>query len=237
MKKNNVRIFKLALVNVFTITRLLGAIALPFVYIIKGIDLCSIWTLILYLTDAIDGFLARRFKVSTFFGSAIDGLSDKLLNTVSFILLSLTYNIMLFPLLIEIFILIVLYNTYRQGGNIKSSIIGKIKTIVLDFCVISSFTLLGLPQLKSSEIIILILIENTNYYMFILGIITSIFGFITLVDYIIKNIITRKNPNRILIKELPKNRKTFNELINDAFSTKYYLEHRNEPIMRQFYKT
>ena len=236
MRKSGIRILKLATVNAFTIARLMGAIALPFIYNYKDIPTCALWTICLFLTDAVDGFLARKLKISTFFGCAMDALSDKLLNTISFVLLGITYNIMILPLFMELCILAIIYNTYRQGGNIKSSIIGKIKTVILDFCVIASFLLLGLPKFNITNKNIYSLITNTDKYIFILGVITTIACFIAILDYSKKNYLVRKNPNRIKIKELPKNRKSFNEILNDAFNTEYYLLHKDEPIMRQFYK-
>ena len=39
----------------------------------------------------------------------------------------------------ELFVMLVNYSFYRVGGNVKSSLIGKIKTVVLDVLVILSF--------------------------------------------------------------------------------------------------
>ena len=144
MKNKVIKNFMLVFVNVITLIRLFGAIALPFIYIKYDMNVVALISLILFLTDAIDGFLARTFKVSTFFGSAMDAFSDKALNTISFILLTLDYTIMLCPLILEMAILLINYQIYRFGGNVQSSITGKIKTIILDLFVILSFTILSL---------------------------------------------------------------------------------------------
>ena len=122
--------------------RLIGAFILPFIYFKHGVNYASIYIIILFLSDAIDGFLARLLNASTFFGSSLDALSDKLLNAVSFIILGIEYNILLAPLTIEVAIMYTSYSTYRYGGNVKSSVTGKIKTIVLDIAVIFIFLLL-----------------------------------------------------------------------------------------------
>ena len=175
MKYSVLKIVELVIVNVITMTRLVGAIILPFIYVKYGASICAIWTIVLFATDAIDGFLARTFKISTFFGSAMDGISDKLLNAISFIILGIQYNIMIPPLILELAIMSTLYSTYRFGGNIQSSKTGKIKTIILDVCVILSFTLMSLPALNIDNAIVNHLIHYTNTYIIFLGCIITIF--------------------------------------------------------------
>ena len=118
MKYSALKIIELVFVNLITTTRLLGAFALPFIYVYHGPSVCALITIILFLTDAIDGFLARRLKISTFLGSMLDAFSDKLLNGISFIILGIEYNIMFAPLILELSILYTNYSTYRFGGNV-----------------------------------------------------------------------------------------------------------------------
>lgn len=237
MKYSALKIVELVLVNIITLTRLVGALLLPFIYVKYGASICAIWTIILFATDAIDGFLARTLKISTFFGSAMDGISDKLLNTISFIILGLQYNIMIPPLILEIAIITTIYSTYRFGGNIQSSKIGKIKTIILDVCVILSFALMSLPALKINTRFINHLVHNTNAYIMLLGSIITISCIITLIDYNKKNKSTRNDKKLTHIKYQHRIKKTTKEVINDLFDTEYYIKHKNEPIMKQFYKT
>ena len=72
MKYSASKIVELVIVNLITLTRLVGALLLPLIYIKYGPSICAIWTIVLFATDAIDGFLARTLKISTFFGSAMD---------------------------------------------------------------------------------------------------------------------------------------------------------------------
>jgi len=236
MKDNVLKTIKIIIVNLFTVTRLIGAFLLPFIYIYKGSGICSIWTICLFLTDAIDGFLARVLKSSTFFGSSMDALSDKLLSAVACVILGLTYTIMIPPIILEIAILLTNYSTYRHGGNIQSSIIGKIKTILLDICIVGSFILLSLPSFNINSGAINYIILNSPYYITLFGCISTIAVIVALLDYKKKNQITRQDPSAININELNKIRKPFKEIMHDAFDTNYYLLHKDEGIMRQFYK-
>lgn len=235
MKKKMGKYIKLIIVNLITIIRLIGAFILPFVYYKQGISASAVFIIILFLTDAIDGLFARTFKVCTFFGSGMDAISDKLLNTISFIILGIEYNVMIAPLSIEIAILYTSYSTYRYGGNIKASIIGKIKTIILDFFVILSFVLLALPTLKNKTYFILKLINLTDLTIHIFAFIILIACLITLFDYLGKNKIARMNPKANEIKNEQKTRKPFKKIIKTIFDTDYYQKHKNESILKQFY--
>ncbi len=230
-----VKVVKISVINIITAIRLVGAFLLPFIYHKYGANTTSIFIIILFLSDSIDGFLARKLHASTFFGSIMDASSDKILNFISFIILGLEYNIMFAPLIVEISILYTIYSTYRYGGNIQSSILGKIKTIILDICVILSFLLLSLPVLKIKNNIINYLIENTDSYILILGIITLISCLLALSDYMVKNKDARNNPKCMNIKYEEKNRKKLKLVIKQLFDTNYYLKHKDEPIMKQFY--
>ena len=159
------------------------------------------------VTDFLDGFLARKLKCSTFFGSILDACSDKLLNAISFIILSLEYTIMLAPLIIEISIMYTIYSTYRYGGNVQASRIGKNKTIILDIFVILSFIIMSL----------------------------LIACLIALFDYLRKNTYARLNPKSEEIKAEHKKKKSTKLLFKQLFDTNYYSKHKDESIMRQFY--
>lgn len=234
----NKKVFKglfIVIVNLITSIRLIGAFTLPFIYHNYGASTVSMYIILLFLTDAIDGFLARTLKVSTFFGSLLDASSDKLLNTISFIILGFEYNIMFAPLIIEISILYTSYSTYRYGGNVKTSFIGKIKTIILDILVILSFILLSLQNIKKPINIVIKLIDKTNIIIHIFGLVIIIFCLLTLYDYMKKNKIARKNPNCMNIKYEEKNRKPIKTIISLLFNTEYYQKHKNESIMKQLY--
>ena len=235
MSKKVGRIFGLIVVNTITLVRLIGAFLLPFLYYKYGANFTALFIIILFFSDQVDGFLARALKIPTFFGSIMDASSDKLLNLISFVILGLEHNIMFAPLVIEIAILYTIYSTYRYGGNIQSSFAGKVKTVILDICVIFCFILISLPALKIDNNIINYLIENTDNYILILGIVTLIACLIALNDYVQKNKKARENPKCMSIKYEEKNRKSMKLIFEQLFDTNYYLKHKDESIMKQFY--
>lgn len=232
MKKDLIKIIP---INLITCTRLIGAFSLPFIFMIKGAPFGAIITIILFATDWIDGLLARKLNASTFFGAGMDALSDKLLNICSFSLLGATYNTMLLPLLLEIAIMYTNYSSYRYGGNVKSTKIGKIKTIILDIFVILAFCLLALQFFNFENNIIVYLINKTEQLINLFSVIITIACLFALDDYIKINKETRKNPKSNKIKVETKTIKPIKPLMKDLLSTKYYQKHKEESIMKQFY--
>lgn len=235
-RKVIVRIIELVIVNLITLSRLLGAILLPFVYVYNGVSICAILTICLFATDAIDGFLARALKISTFFGSTMDAVCDKLLNFTSFIILGIEYNIMLAPFILETAIILTAYSTYRFGGNVQSTKTGKIKTVILDVCVILSFAILSLPTFNLNNIVSNYLISKTSNYISFFGCIITIACLFALLDYKNRNKTTRSNPKFTHVKYQKRIKKNFKELFHDIFDTEFYLANKNKPIMSVFYK-
>ena len=85
------------------------------------------------LTDAIDGWYARTYNAQSEFGALLDAICDKLfVLTLAFPLVFIYTKWILTILLLELIISII--NTYSKvkGNNPTSSVIGKVKTIVLD---------------------------------------------------------------------------------------------------------
>ena len=230
MKKDSIKIIG---INFITCTRLIGAFSLPFIFAFKGAPIGSIITIILFATDFIDGFLARKLKASTFFGAGMDALCDKLLNICSFSLLSVTYNTMFLPLLLELLIMLANYSSYRCGANVKSSKLGKIKTFVLDVLVILSFCIISTQVFNTNKFDILI--KNTPKIIEIFSYIIILFSSITLTDYIIKFIKYKKSNNNQKNVISAKQLKPLNKLMSDLLSINYYNKHKEESILEQFY--
>ena len=236
MKNNILKKIMLIIINMITLTRLIGAFTLPVVYYKYGASTSALVTIILFSTDAIDGFLARTFDLSTIFGSAMDAFCDKLLNFTALVILGIEYNIMLIPLILEITIFIINYLIYRAGGNVQSSITGKIKTIILDILVICNFIIISLPALNIDFSLTKHLINNTYTYIMIFGIISIIADILTIINYSNKYYKTIKDNNIVRVKYQNRTRKTFREFMEDAFNHDYYLEHKDSPVLRLFYK-
>ncbi len=70
--------YKIRLVNLITLYRILAA-PLLFYYLLNGQLFIFKWLLLIsFLTDAIDGYLARKLNASTRLGSMLDSLGDVL---------------------------------------------------------------------------------------------------------------------------------------------------------------
>lgn len=140
---------EIAIVNSVTGTRFLASfLVIPTFKVLGGVS-AAVFSGIFLLTDFIDGFLARKFKASTFFGAAFDGATDKAYGIISFALL-MTINPVIFaiPLLFEMAIVVAQNKKMKKGMNIKSNMIGKIKTWFLGLSIVGSFIavdLLNLP--------------------------------------------------------------------------------------------
>ena len=135
---NNNKFMKF-LVNFITISRIIFSLFL--ILLSKGIEhnVFLVLLITLFLTDFIDGLLARKFKVQTLFGSMIDTLADKILSLVLLILL-LSNNSILY-LLISGEIVIALINSVARirGKLTKVCILGKIKMWLLSITIFSLF--------------------------------------------------------------------------------------------------
>src|SRR5574344_1846868 len=120
------------LVNAITSLRVIGAFSLIPIFLLINPLAAGLTVAILFCTDFIDGSLARHFNCTTFFGSLLDGLSDKLLGIISLGLLATIAPVYCVPILMEIGILGINYYSIKQGNNAQSRLIGKLKTWVLD---------------------------------------------------------------------------------------------------------
>lgn len=126
-KKSKEKLF----VNLITGLRALGAVALIPVFYALGPIVTAEFFLLFIATDWIDGFLARKFGVSTFFGALLDGMSDKLFGFISLFLLCNTIPSMTVAILLELSILGFGTISVLKGNSAKSTMVGKSKMWVL----------------------------------------------------------------------------------------------------------
>lgn len=105
--------------------------------------------LIAVATDAVDGFIARRYRQRTSLGVVLDPLADKFLLTVAFIILAFTKTIppdlrippwvLIIVLTRDIFILLgasIIYVVFEYI-EFKPSILGKVTTVFQMMTVLS----------------------------------------------------------------------------------------------------
>ncbi len=203
---------KKIIVNSFTIIRLLGIIMLPLFNHYFKMKIVIIILGILFLTDYIDGFLARKLKVTSLFGSLADAAADKLLAIAALLVITKNHPIMIFPVITEIIIVIINIIKTLKGDIIESIKIGKIKTGIL-----SSVIILSMINIFIKKDILNIIP--------ILSIIAGLFGIITAYKYV-----TNKTRNKKIKSIKLKNKK---ELKHIMFDTEYYEETRNLPLINK----
>ena len=137
------------LVNLITFIRSLGTIAIIPIFATYGTFATALAATGFFVTDFIDGQLARRLHGQSFFGSILDALSDKAFGIVCMLLLSTLNPIFLIIVGLELGILYVNYKSVERGNNSQSSIAGKAKTFLLAASVVGSYFAYSAPTLKT----------------------------------------------------------------------------------------
>ncbi len=196
--RNSIKFF----VNLLTTLRFLSIIVLIIIFKKVSQRLFILTISLLFLTDFIDGKLARKYKVQTIYGSNMDTIADKALS-IGLIILLLQNNKYTYLLLLgEIIISIINMSAKLQHKKTKSSPIGKIKTWFLSITIILSY----INYFKLLK----------NIYVFPYIIITVLIQIYCIVDYIIYLIKQKPTPK-------PKITNTKN-ILYKLFSTEYYLK-------------
>lgn len=136
------------LVNLITSIRALGTIAIIPIFFSYGALATALSAMGFFITDFIDGHLARKLHVESFFGSLLDALSDKAFGIVCLLLLSTLNPIFLVLIGIELGIFTVNYQSLQRGNNAKSSKEGKAKTLLLAASIVGSYFCYAAPAIK-----------------------------------------------------------------------------------------
>lgn len=224
---------KLIIVNLITSIRLIACFVIPFVYHFKGASITAICVLFVFLTDMIDGYLARHFSVQTFLGSLLDGVSDKLFSFISFFILGLIKPVMFIPLVLEICIFLINIFAYKQNKNVKSSKIGKGKTVILAFFVILSFILVGMDLINLPSSLEVFLLENENAIFYIFAGIIVGSELLTLTDYSKKAF----KDGTDSIKEIRhKKLVDFKTIKGVLIDTEFYMQNKDKALRELIYK-
>lgn len=234
MKHKSNYYIKLAIVNILTSVRLFGSFILPFVYFYtRNSFKVSIWVLLIFSTDLYDGFLARIWKVQSFFGGLLDSVSDKFISIVSLGILSLMKRVMVIPLLLELAIMIVNFFAYKDNKNIQSSKIGKRKTLLLGGTIVLSFILLASPAYIEFLPTIFIGFINSYHKIAIYILAGMIIGMqlIVLTDYSKKAFKQNKSFTIKGKKLLP-----YNELKMVLFDNDFYVANKDKPLRTILYR-
>lgn len=139
---------KKVLVNSITAIRALGTLVIVPIFKNSGPFTAGLAAAGFFLTDFIDGKLARGLKVQTFFGSLLDSLSDKAFAIICLVLLALQNPIFWTIIAAECAIVYANYKSAQKGNNIQSSKAGKIKTGVLGASIVGSMMCLEAPTIR-----------------------------------------------------------------------------------------
>ena len=85
------------------------------------------------MTDSFDGWYARKYNAQSEFGALLDAICDKLfVLTLTFPLAYIHTNWIITILILEFVISIINTYTKLRGYDAHSSVIGKLKTVILD---------------------------------------------------------------------------------------------------------
>ena len=240
-QKDNDKLKKKIMVNMITALRGIGGILLVPIFSIYGSIPAAVWFISFMATDWIDGYLARKYEVSSFFGALLDGMFDKLFGSISFLLLASISPSYMIPLLFEAGILGYGLYSASKGNNVKSTIIGKAKmwflavSVLLGLLNTDLLTLENLLQtinLNSVPLDNLVRLEQVAK--------DSLIGMeaLSLSSYVIKDKIEDKNnkektPLKVKdIKEVifTKDKDIQKEIEYRLFDTKYYVENKDKPL-------
>lgn len=240
-QKDNDKLKKKIMVNMITALRGIGGILLVPIFSIYGSIPAAVWFISFMATDWIDGYLARKYEVSSFFGALLDGMFDKLFGIISFLLLVSISPSYMIPLLFEAGILGYGLYSASKGNNVKSTITGKAKmwflavSVLLGLLNTDLLTLENLLQtinLNSVPLDNLVRLEQVSK--------DSLIGMeaLSLSSYVIKDKIEDKNnkektPLKVKdIKEVifTKDKDIQKEIEYRLFDTKYYEENKDKPL-------
>jgi len=181
-----------------------------FIYLLFSTSMYSnLYALIIFIlasvTDAFDGYYARKYNIETEFGNFLDPLADKILVSsafISFYLLDLIELWMVVVILSRDFFITFLRIVMKKNGqSLKTSRIAKSKTAVQLILIIFILIFLALDKMETNMFSLLSNIILENNIVHNATFIVSIFTFYTGFRYfqnnydIIKKIVVNENSN------------------------------------------
>lgn len=117
--------------NIITTIRFILALSIPFIFLNNRVLAITIF-IIASISDALDGYLARKWQVISNYGRMLDPLADKTLSIGGLILLTMLVNsIFIIPLVMEGFIMGIGTISFKSDKKVAIKKIGKIKTSIL----------------------------------------------------------------------------------------------------------
>ena len=180
------KLIAIILVNILTTVRVIGTICLVPIYHYYGGVAAAILSITCYFTDCLDGIIARKCHVATFFGSVFDGVADKMFSCANLIVLLTMTGYAIFPILCEVLIITIQTIRYHHNENVQSSKAGKLKTWVISLTVICLYLILDIQNITFlSTDFINTVVNNRDKLLFWLFVPLYIAEIITVISYII----------------------------------------------------
>lgn len=173
---------------------LLRTLLVPFFIaflLIDSIPFNYVWALLVFvvasITDALDGYLARKYNQITTFGKFLDPLADKVLVVsaiVCFIELGLASSVAVVAIITREFMVtsIRLIAVSSEGKVIAAGNLGKIKTIVSLVSIIAILLFLAITQFL--VVLPFSIVTVSHILMWITAAITIVSG----IQYLVENI-------------------------------------------------
>ena len=174
-------------VNALTMVRIIGVFCLLPIYLSHGGVAASILSILCYFTDFLDGIIARKCKVVSFFGSVFDTIADKAFTVANLLVLLTITKFALIPIIFEIAIITIQMIKFRKEINVQSSITGKIKTWIIALTVIVIYLVTDIESISflSQSFIYNVTTINKNLLMGILFIPVFVFEVLAIISYLL----------------------------------------------------
>lgn len=141
--------------NVLTTLRLLAPLIIIPSFALSNFPLAFSSIVIFSLTDAADGFIARKFKLTSELGRDLDAIADKVFSGTLLISLCTLNPVYIINLIFELAIGSTCAYKKTHNVDMRTCIIGKIKTIILDILVILGIgsVFIDIPEIILSVIV------------------------------------------------------------------------------------
>ena len=225
-------------VNMLTIIRLIATFILPIIWKAFSPLWILIFVLSILLTDFLDGFLARKFKVSTLLGSILDCFADKLFGIAIVLVIATYYKSFYLVLMMELIIASINIFAAFKGAYTKSSLLGRAKmwvlglAIIIDMISIFKYNLMNFIQIKFLEDWLNIFVTYEDIIVLFGASITVGAQMMVAIDYLIRIIKEIKANNKKIKYDFKSNKELKYVLTN----TDYYMKNKDKSLSFHFLK-
>lgn len=226
------------LVNVLTLLRVLATFLLPVVWKLFSPSKILIFVICILLTDFFDGFLARKYNVSTLLGSILDCFADKLFGIAIILVIATYYKSFYIVLLMELIIASINVIAAFRGAKTSSSMLGRAKMWVLGLAIVISmisifkYNLMSFIHIDILNTWLRTFIEYENIIVLFGSSITVGAQMMVAIDYLVRIIKELKDNNKKIKYDFKSNKELKYVLLNHE----YYVNNKNKPLSWHFLK-